>query len=387
MDAMTYAQVCDWDNLYLAWRQAARGKRGRPAAARFEYHLADNLVALQEELTARTYRPGSYTSFYIHEPKRRLISAAPFRDRVVHHALCNVIEPAFERSFSADSYANRIGKGTHRALDRAQVFARRYPYVLQCDVRQFFPSIDHALLLDVLRRKVRDPGILWLIGQILASGTGVLSEEYEMVYFPGDDLLAATRPRGLPIGNLTSQFWANCYLNGFDHFVQKELRCPAYLRYVDDFLLFADDRRDLWAWRERILARLARLRLTLHEASAQVRPVSEGIPFLGFVVYPDRRRLKSRKAVLYRRRLKTLIGAYARGEVELDQITASVRGWINHVRYGNTVGLRKRLFAGVPVRKTRQRPLSTGLGKESALGQHATFYEDLRLHQLAAADD
>ena len=244
---ITYARVCDWDNLWLAWRKAARGKRSRPAAATFEYRLEDNLVTLQEELVSKTYRPGGYASFTIHEPKRRLISAAPFRDRVVHHALCNIMEPVFERSFIFDSYANRVGKGTHRALDRCQEFARRYRYVLSCDVRQFFPSIDLALLRHTLHRKVRDGDVLWLIDRIMESGIGVLSEEYEMTYFPGDDLFAAARPRGLPIGNLTSQFWANCYLSPFDHFVQRELRCPAYLRYVDDFLLFSDDKRQLWS--------------------------------------------------------------------------------------------------------------------------------------------
>ena len=194
-ETITYAQVCDWDNLWLAWRKAARGKRGRPAAATFEYRLEDNLVTLQEELVSKTYHPGGYASFTIHEPKRRLISAAPFRDRVVHHALCNIMEPVFERSFIFDSYANRVGKGTHRALDRCQEFARRYRYVLSCDVRQFFPSIDLALLRHTLHRKVRDGDVLWLIDRITESGIGVLSEEYEMTYFPGDDLFAAARPK------------------------------------------------------------------------------------------------------------------------------------------------------------------------------------------------
>jgi RNA-directed DNA polymerase len=345
----TYSDLCSWDNLLLAYRLASRGKRGHACVAAFEYRLEDNLVRLQRELETRTYRPGRYHSFYIHEPKRRLISAAPFRDRVVHHALCNVIEPAFERSFIADSYANRVGKGTHRALDRCQHFARRYPYVLQCDVRQFFPSIDHAILLETIARRVKDPDVLWLIGEIIGSGVGVLSEEYEMVYFPGDDLLAAARPRGLPIGNLTSQFWANCYLDPFDHFVRRELRCPAYVRYVDDFLLFGDDRRRLWAWKEAIIGRLARLRLTIHEQPAQARPVTEGIPFLGFVVYPQRRRLKRRKGVAFGRRLRVLAGRYAGGEITLDEVTASVQGWVNHVRYGNTVGLRKALLGSVIV--------------------------------------
>jgi retron-type reverse transcriptase len=191
-----YAKLSSWENLLLAFRRAAKGKRGRPNVAAFEYRLEENLLELQEELCTRTYCPRPYTSFYIHEPKRRLISAAPFRDRVVHHALCNLIEPVFERTFIADSFANRVGKGTHRALERVQKLARRFPYVLQCDIRQFFPSIDHAILRDILAGKIGDSGILWLIDRILESGIGVLKAEYEMVYFSGDDLFAVNRARG-----------------------------------------------------------------------------------------------------------------------------------------------------------------------------------------------
>jgi retron-type reverse transcriptase len=340
-----YAELTSWDNLLLAYHKASRGKRGQPGVAAFEYHLEEELFTLQDELRSFSYRPGRYLSFYIHEPKRRLISAAPFRDRVAHHALCNLIEPLFERGFIFDSYANRIGKGTHRALDRCQQFTRHYRYVLQCDIRQFFPSIDHAILLDILRRKIADPGALWLCEQILAGGAGVLSEEYEMVYFPGDDLFAALRPRGLPIGNLTSQFWANVYLNGFDHFVKRELRCKAYLRYVDDFLLFADDKATLWRWKEAIVQRLAALRLTLHPRAAPA-PVGEGLPFLGFVVFPQRRRLKRRKGIHFRRRFVALLRAWARGEIPAWRVSASAQGWANHARYGNTFGLRRAVLAG-----------------------------------------
>jgi len=205
-----YAQICSWDNLLLAYRKAARGKRGKGPAARFEHRLEDNLVTLQEELEARSYRPDEYSSFYIHEPKRRLISAAPFRDRAVHHALCNVIEPVFERSFIDDSYANRVGKGTHRALDRAQEFARRYRYVLQIDVVQFFPAIDHAVLRAILARKLPDPDVMWLVDRVLASGVGVLSNEYRMTWFPGDDLFATLYPRGLPIGVRRESVLSDC---------------------------------------------------------------------------------------------------------------------------------------------------------------------------------
>jgi hypothetical protein len=135
-----YDQIHTWPNLLLAYRRASKGKRGQPNVAAFEHRLEDNLLRLQDELARQTYQPGPYTSFFIHEPKRRLISAAPFRDRVVHHALCNVIEPIFEASFVADSYANRVGKGTHRALNAAQQFAGRHRYVLQLDAVQFFPA-------------------------------------------------------------------------------------------------------------------------------------------------------------------------------------------------------------------------------------------------------
>jgi retron-type reverse transcriptase len=339
-----YQQVWNWDNLRLAHRQAARGKRGRAPAALFEFRLEDNLVALRDELRDKTYCPGPYHSFYIHEPKRRLISAAPFRDRVVHHALCQVIEPLFERRFIHDSYANRVGKGTHRALDRCQEFARQYRYVLPFDVRQFFPSIDHAILRGILGRVIADPEVMGLIGCILASGIGVLSGEYEMQWFPGDNLLAANRPRGLPIGNLTSQFWANCYLNPLDQFIKRELKCRAYLRYVDDSLLFADDKATLHCWGLETLDFLASLRLTWHEGRAHPRPVTEGIPFLGFIVFPTHRRLKRRKGIAFQRRLKSLLRAYAAGQVPFEQVDALVQGWINHARYGDTWGLRQALF-------------------------------------------
>lgn len=333
-------QICEWGNLRLAYQNASRSKRGRSATAAFEMLLADNLLELQKELKEQICQPGGYTSFYIHEPKKRLISAAPFRDRVVHHALCTITVPYFEKLFIPDSYANQKGKGTHRALDCCTQFARRYKYVLQCDVKQFFPSIDHIVLRETLGKMLPDESAMWLIERILASGRGVLSEEYEMVYFAGDDLFAVNRPRGLPIGNLTSQWWANCYLNPFDQFVRREMGCRGYLRYVDDFLLFSDSKRELMGWRERILRRLERFRLTLHEEFAYPKPVTEGIPFLGFQIFPEHRRLKPRKGYAFRGKLSHLMRIAPQ-----EKIKASLQGWIHHVRYGDTFGLRRSVLS------------------------------------------
>jgi hypothetical protein len=335
-----------WENLLIAHRKAAKGKRGRSAAARFEYNLTDNLLQLQQELMGRTYLPSEYHSFFIYDPKRRLISAAPFRDRVVHHALCNVIEPIFECGFSSASYANRIGKGTHRAITRAQNLARRFPYFLQFDIQQFFPAIDHEILLNILHRKIDDNGTLWLIRKILYSGKEILRDAYFPHRFAWDEPGDALRPRGLPIGNLTSQFWANCYLNPLDHFIQRELGCKGYVRYVDDGLVFAEDKQTLWLWRKAIVDRLNTLRMTIHPG-AHPRPVIEGIPFLGFVIFATHRRLKRRNVVAYRRRMNTLLVDKQSTSEGRKQILASLRGWINHARYGDTWGLRKNIVNSV----------------------------------------
>ena len=353
-----YSQIHTWEMLEKAYRKARKGKRGSQPVADFEYAWERHLLQLQGELADKTYRPGSYHSFYIHEPKKRLISAAPFRDRVVHHALCQVIEPIFEARFIHDSYANRVGKGTHRALDRCTYFARRYQYVLPCDIKQHFPAIDHAIMDRILAKPIACADTLWLIDQILASGIGVLAEEYQMVYFPGDDLLAVNRPRGLPIGNLTSQFWSNCYLNPMDHFIKRELKCPAYLRFVDDCLLFANDKDSLQRWKAAIIDYLVTLRLVIHEERAQPRPVTEGIPFLGFVVYPDHRRVKRRKVVAYRRRLKRLWHAYQTEQIGQSEIVASLRGWLAHISYGNTWALAEQILRPVCFQEVSGEPVA-----------------------------
>ena len=345
--ATLYEQLCDFENLYLAFRAARRGKRGQENVAAFERRLEPELFALQEALRSQTYAPGAYRSFYRTESKRRKISAAPFHDRVVHHALMQVIEPMFERKFIFDSYANRIGKGTHHALDRCTHFLRSSAYSLQCDVRQFFPSIDHDILYAQLARQINDAAVLRLIRQILATGVGVLDSEYDMQWFDGDDLWASLRPRGLPIGNLTSQFWANVYLNALDQFVKHELKCQRYLRYVDDFLLFADDKATLRRWQSAVIAFLSGLRLTIHEESAQIRPIAEGLPFLGFIVFPDHRRLKPRCGYAFRRRIRQQARAYHAGRLTQDDVTRSVQGWVAHAEHGDTYGLRSAVLSQV----------------------------------------
>lgn len=307
-----WPQVIDFNNLLAASKIAQRGKRYRETVLCFNSRLADELLQLQTELETKSYWPGRYTTFQIVEPKKRMISAAPYRDRVVHHALCNVIAPIFERTFIRDSYANRAGYGTHRALRRFTEFARSSRYVLQCDIRKYFASIDHEILKALIRRKIKCADTVRLIETIIDASN---QQEERNEYFPGDELWTPyERRRGLPIGNLTSQFFANVYLDGLDHFVKERLCVSKYVRYVDDFSLFGDDREELAEARRRIEDHLTGLRLQIHPIKSQLFETRHGAGFVGYRVLPDRIRVKNENLQRARKRLRRLQAAYARGE-------------------------------------------------------------------------
>jgi retron-type reverse transcriptase len=346
-----WPRLISFANLLRAARKAERGKRFRPDVAAFHFNLERELWTLHQELAGHTYRPGPYRSFTIHEPKERLISAAPYRDRVVHHALCNVLEPVFERCFSFDSYACRKGKGTHAAVRRCQEYARRHRYVFKADVRKFFPSIDHALLEAAVARKIKDPDVLWLTALILAHSN---PQEPVLDWFPGDDLFApAGRRRGLPIGNQTSQFFANVYLDPLDHFVKERLRLPGYVRYVDDFVIFDDDKRTLAAVRRDVTIFLETLRLRLHPTKNAIFPTSQGIAFLGYRVFRSHRELAKDNVWRFRRRLRAMQKQYAHGQLSRADACCRIMSWIGHARQADTYRLRERLFAEHPFRRAK----------------------------------
>ena len=328
-----YPQVWAFDNLLAAAKKAQRGKRREPDVYAFNAELERNLLELQAELRDRTWQPGVYRDFYVYEPKKRLVSAAPYRDRVVHHALCRVLEPVWERMFIFDSYACRVGKGTHKAADRYTEFSRKAAYVLKCDIRKYFEHVDHAILLGEIGRYVPDGGVLWLVKTILNS----------------NDARPAAKPgRGIPIGNLTSQFFANVYLNRFDHWVKEELQARFYIRYVDDFVLLADDKTVLHAWLAAIEEKLAERGLTVHPAKRNVFPVSEGCDFMGYRIWPSHRRLRPKTGYHGRRKLRRLARRYAGGEVSLARVRSSVAAWLGHVKHADTRGLRRAVLGGVP---------------------------------------
>lgn len=342
-----YPQVYAFENLFEAYQRARRAKPKTRELCAFDYALEENLITLREELQTQTYQPSGYRHFYITEPKRRKVSAAPFRDRVVHHALCQVIEPIFESRFIFDSYANRVGKGTHRALARAQIFLRQNKYAFQGDILKCFPSIDHQILLGILGKRLADTALMELIHKIVASGAGVLADEYPMQWFDGDDLFAALRPRGLPIGNLTSQFWANVYLNELDYFVKQELRWRAYVRYVDDFILFGNDKRALRQAHAQITQFLGTLRLRLHPKKQRLYPVRTGVDFVGFVSFPERRKIRRANVKRFVKRLCAQARAVEQGTMAQTAVARSIQSWLAHARHADSYRLRGKLLRRV----------------------------------------
>ena len=269
-----WGQVVAWENLLLAARKSQRGKRKREIVQRFHFHEESHLLRLQQELIYGSYRPGAFHTHWINRPKARLISAAPYRDRVVHHAVMNVLEPILDRRFHQDSFACRKGKGTHAASRRLQELMRRNCYAVHCDIHKFFPSIDHLMLKEMFRRLIKDDRMLRLLDLIVDTAN---EQEVVQHWFPGDDLWTPLeRRRGLPIGNLTSQWLANWYLNDLDYFVTSLRGVGGYVRYCDDFILLDNDRSWLQELVHHVQAFLANKRLFLHQGRLSVAPVQHG---------------------------------------------------------------------------------------------------------------
>ena len=287
-----YPCVCEYKNLELAYERARKGKTQRPYIIAFEKNLTENLSLLQTELLLHAYRPLPLRDKFIKDPKTRRISISNFRDRIVHHAICNIIEPIYDRRFIHDSFANRKGKGTLAAAYRLETFISKVSrnktvtrktravrgFCFKGDIRHYFDTVSQKKLLGILGRTIRDRELLFLIKTILQNHRSDEEEE-----------------RGMPLGNLTSQFFANVYLNELDQYAKHVLRMKYYIRYVDDFVILHESETELEVCKERIRRFLQEeLLLTLHKEKSRIGPLSRGIDFLGNRHYPHHQLLRTR---------------------------------------------------------------------------------------------
>lgn len=343
-----YPEIYDFENLFRAWESAGAGKRFRDEVLLFANNLEANLIDIQNHLIYGTYECGRYRPFYIYEPKKRLIMALPFRDRVVQWAIYRQLFPLFDRQFIPDSYACRKGKGVHAAADRLQYWLRqtdRKPakfYYLKLDISKYFYRVDHAVLLEILRRKIHDEPLLCLLEKIINCETTAFGLPVGMdpdACLPEDRLYNV----GMPIGNLTSQMFANLYLNELDQYAKHTLKIHYYIRYMDDVIILHHDKAYLGVVKDEIEQFLNEvLHLQLNNKTA-IRPCRSGIDFVGFRIWATHRKLKKKTVKKIKRSVKNLARLRVEGEIAestLKQAIASYKGILSHC---DSYGLRREL--------------------------------------------
>ncbi len=384
-----FQKFVSFENLHSAFEKARRLKKFRRDVLEFEYRLEYNLLNLQKELigfrdtkscVSKTYRHGGYRKFMVKDPKKREIKAAPFRDRVVHHALNNIIEPIFDKGFIFDSYACRQGKGTHKAVERLRKFIQSIKtklalsrescrnakscastnsgkprvYCLQCDISQYFASIDHKILFGLIKKKIKDKKLLAVIKKVIRSSYDKIKIEKSASLLKSKKTgEVLKRKTGIPIGNLTSQLFANIYLNELDqfvkHFLSEELKkveknfCAFhyYIRYMDDFLFLSLDKKILHQVKERIKDFLENdLRLDLNPKKVNIFPVKNGVDFLGYRIFCSRP-VKLRKSTVFRfiKRMKK----YQRKDKKPETVWQSFQSWRGYAKHGNSFRLQQSL--------------------------------------------
>jgi RNA-directed DNA polymerase len=331
-----YNQIYEFENLYSAYKKARKGKRGKKAVCEFEYDLEKNLFELQKDLKNETFRFSGYNEFIVTDPKERTISAAPFRDRVVHHAICNFLEPIMDKTLVDQTYACRYNKGSHRAIAKAVNYVRKYKYVLKLDVKKYFFSIDHEILLEKLKKKISDKKLLQLIKLLL--DTHDTGEEYYMG-FKGDTLFEYARKKGLPIGNLTSQLFANFYLNEIDRLICEKLKIKSFVRYMDDIIIFSDSKVELTSALKAIVNNLESIRLKLNENKSMIINLKNGLSYLGFHIYRNRVKILRSNLNRFIYRMKKYARLLKEGQIQLESILLSLNSWLGFIGKERYIGL------------------------------------------------
>lgn len=326
-----YDKLCSIENLSLAFKKAKRGKTKRRYIKRFQKKLESNLLKLRDELINQVYVPCPLKTFVLRDPKTRKISKSAYRDRVIHHALCNIIVQDFEKVFTYDSHANRIGKGTLKAIERFDKFKvkvsrnnTRKCFILKADIKHYFGEVDHNILIKIIKREIKDERIIWLVKQILSTNKNT---------------------KGMPLGNLTSQFFANLYLNELDQFVKHKLKAKYYIRYVDDFVILHESKEKLEKWKIEINNFLKeKLKLELHPSKSNVLRLNSGINFLGFRIFYKYKLIRKSNLRNFEKKFNRLRILFDEGIIGREKVLQSLEGWLAYCSHANTHKYRKHLI-------------------------------------------
>jgi retron-type reverse transcriptase len=337
-----YKKVCSFDNLFLAFKKARRGKSKKNYVLNFELNLQKNLKCLQDDLINKTYYPSSLKKFIIRDPKTRTIHSSIFRDRIVHHAIINILNPIYEKIFIYDSFASRKNKGTQEAIKRFEFFVRKVSsngkliknsfnnnsirgYVLKADFKHYFDSVNQEVLIKILRKKIDDENLIDLIKLIL-------------------DNFEISKGVGMPLGNYTSQFFANVYLNELDYYVKNVLKAQYYIRYVDDFVILHKNKKRLEYFLDHINNFLPCLKIKLHPDKTNIYALRNGTTFLGYRIFYHYRLLKERNIRHFMRKLEENIRLYKNKEISKEQLESRIKGWEGYAKFGNSYNIIKKII-------------------------------------------
>lgn len=337
-----YKRLCSKETLFIAYKKARKGKSKKPSVIEFEKNLIKEIDRLHQELINKTYIPCPLKRFIVRDPKTRVIHASSFRDRVVHHAIIIVLNPIYEKLFIHDSFASRINKGTHKAVKRFEYFMRKVArngtfvknpysnnsvqgYVLKADIRKYFDTVDHEILISIIREKIRDEELIWLIRRVL------------------DNFNIFIKGKGMPLGNYTSQFFANVYLNKLDYFIKHELKAKYYIRYVDDFVILHRSRKRLVCFREKIIEFLKELRLEIHPCKSEIKPLQKGIQFLGYRIFYHHKLLTKRNLYKIKKNIDTQLALLRVELVSRKDVLERLQGWFGYAKWANTYKLREKI--------------------------------------------
>jgi len=324
-------------NLILAYKKARKGKTKKPYVREFEKDLAYNLKILYDELKSQTYNPKPLETFILRDPKTRKISKSDFRDRVVHHVLYNILEPIFDKTFIYDSSANRIGKGNLFAVDRFHKFMRKVSrngkingwfnnnqvrgYCLKADIKHYFQEVNHKALINIIKKRIKDKKVIWLIKQIIYNHN--------------------VKGKGMPLGNLTSQFFANIYLNELDYFVKHTLKAKYYIRYVDDFVILHPSKLQINTWKPEIDRFLRdKLKLELHPDKSRIIPLKKGMDFVGFRNYYYYRLLRKRNV----KSVYSKVNKFKERNISKEKMIEIFQGWNAYAKWADSFKLRREVF-------------------------------------------
>lgn len=321
-----FEKIVSYENMLFALKKAIKGAGKRYYTAEYWFNYEKNIIKLIKKLKNETYLPKKHKSFKIYEPKERLIHVADFEDRIVHHAIINILEPIYEKIFIYDSYATRKEKGTHKAVYRSQIYLRKNYYYLKTDIKKYFPSIQHSILLSLIQRKIKCRRTLNLIEKIVLN-------HGEM--------------QGLPIGNLTSQFFANVYLDKFDHYIKEELKMKYYIRYMDDLVWFSNNKNELKKLLKQVRIYLEKnFKLKLKESATFINIQINGLPYLGTRVFKNTIRIKRENLKRSLKKIKLREYQYNYDIITEQELQESITCIMAHLDNYNTTELRKSIFKG-----------------------------------------